>query len=166
RWVARIYEEGEVALDVETTAVDPMQASLAGVALSVAPGEAAYVPVGHRVSDGLDFAGSEIKQLPLADLITLLKPVLEDPAILKIGQNLKYEALVFRRLGIELNSIEDTIVMYYALESGINRHSRDELSQKHLGHKPLAYKDVAGTGKSAVTFEKVPLDRATRYAAE
>ncbi|MGE0238060.1 MAG: DNA polymerase I [Parvibaculaceae bacterium] len=166
RWVARIYEEGEVAIDIETTAHDPMQASLAGIGLSVAPGEACYVPVGHRTSDGLDFGGSNIKQLPLADLITLLKPVLEDPAILKIGQNLKFDALVFRRLGIDIKAIEDTMLMSYALESGLNGHGKDELAQKHLGHKPIAYKDVAGTGKSAVTFDKVPLDRATRYAAE
>ncbi|WP_119274522.1 DNA polymerase I [Taklimakanibacter deserti] len=166
RWVARIYEEGQVALDIETTAFDPMQASLAGLALSVAPGEAGYVPVGHRTGDGLDFGGNEIKQLPLADLITLLKPVLEDPAILKIGQNLKSGALVFRRLGIEIAAIEDTMLMSYALESGLNGHGRDELAQKHLGHKPIAYKDVAGTGKSAVSFDKVPLDRATHYAAE
>jgi DNA polymerase-1 len=166
RWVARIYEEGQVALDIETTALDPMQANLAGIGVSVAPGEAGYIPVGHRAGDGLDFSGSGIKQLLLADLITLLKPVLEDPAILKIGQNLKAGALVFRRLGIELSSIEDTMLMSYALESGVNGHSRDELAQKHLGHKPIAYKDVAGAGKSAVTFDKVPLDRATRYAAE
>ncbi|MGE3875941.1 MAG: DNA polymerase I [Parvibaculaceae bacterium] len=166
RWVARIYEEGQVAIDMETSAVDPMQANLAGLGLSVAPGEACYVPVGHRSGDGLDFSGSVIRQLAIADLITLLKPVLEDKAILKIGQNLKYEALVFRRLGIELSAIEDTMLMSYALESGLNGHSRDELAQKHLGYKPIAYKDVAGTGKSAVSFDKVPLDRATRYAGE
>ena len=102
RWVARIYEEGHVALDIETTADRSDAGELAGIALGVAPGEACYIPVGHRTGDGLDFGGSEIKQLPLADLITLLKPVLEDPAILKIGQNLKYDALVFRRRGIEV----------------------------------------------------------------
>ena len=166
RWVARIYDEGQVALDIEATSFDPMQASLAGVALSVAPGEACYVPIGHRSGDGLDFSGSDIKQLALADLITLLKPVLEDKAILKIGQNLKSGALVFRRLGIEIEPIEDTMLMSYALESGLNGHSRDDLAQKHLGHKPMAYKEVAGTGKSAVSFDKVPLERATHYAAE
>ena len=166
RWVARIQDEGHVALDIETTAFDPMQARLAGLALSVAPGEACYVPVGHRSGDGLDFGGSEIKQLALADLITLLTPLLEDPAILKIGHNLKYDTLVFRRLGIEIRAVEDTMLMSYALESGLNGHGKDELAQKHLGHKPIAYKDVAGTGKSAVTFERVPLDRATHYAAE
>ncbi len=166
RWVARINEEGQVALELQATAFDPMQAALAGLGLGVAPGEACYVPVGHRAGDGLNFGGAEIRQLPLADLITLLKPVLEDPAILKIGQNLKFAGLVFRRLGIELKSIEDTMLMSYALESGLNGHGRDELAQKHLGHKPIAYKDVAGAGKSAVSFDKVPLDRATHYAAE
>ncbi|WP_368904733.1 DNA polymerase I [Taklimakanibacter lacteus] len=166
RWVSRIIEEGQVAIDIAPTAYDPMQAELAGIALSVAPGEACYVPVGHRAGDGLDFGGSDIRQLPIADLITLLKPVLEDPSILKIGQNLKVAALIFRRLGIALRSIEDTMLMSYALESGLNGHGRDELAQKHLGHKPIAYKEVAGTGKSAVSFDKVPLDRATHYAAE
>ena len=131
-----------------------MQASLAGIALSVAPGEACYVPVGHRTGDGLDFGGSEIKQLPLGDLITLLKPLLEDPAVLKIGENLKYDVLVFRRIGIETRAIEDTMLMSYSLESGLNGHAKDDLAQKHLGHKPIAYKEVAGTGKSSVTFDR------------
>ncbi len=166
RWVSRINDEGQVALEIQTTAYDPMQANLAGIGLSVAPGEACYVPVGHISGDGLNFGGDEIRQLRIDDLITVLKPVLEDPAILKIGQNLKTAALVLRRLGIGLRSIDDTMLMSYALESGLNGHSRDELAQKHLGHKPVAYKDVAGAGKSAVSFDRVPLDRATHYAAE
>ena len=166
RWVERIRQQGYVALDSETTSLDPMQANIAGISLSVEPGQACYIPVGHRAGDGLDFSGAEIKQLPIADVISLLKPVLEDPSILKIGQNLKYDLLIFRRLGIEVAPIEDTMLMSYALESGLNGHGMDELSEKHLGHKPIAYKEVAGSGKTAVTFDKVPLDRATHYAAE
>jgi DNA polymerase-1 len=166
RWVERIRQQGYVALDSETTSLDPMQANIAGISLSVEPGQACYIPVGHRAGDGLDFSGAEIKQLPVADVVSLLKPVLEDPSILKIGQNLKYDLLVFRRLGIEVAPIEDTMLMSYALESGLNGHGMDELSEKHLGHKPIAYKEVAGSGKTAVTFDKVPLDRATHYAAE
>ncbi|MFZ5674844.1 MAG: DNA polymerase I [Pseudomonadota bacterium] len=166
RWVERIWAQGFVALDTETTSLDPMQANVAGISLATDAGQACYIPVGHRAGDGLDFSGAEIRQLPLADVISLLKPVLEDPSILKIGQNLKYDLLIFRRLGIEVAPIEDTMLMSYALESGLNGHGMDELSEKHLGHKPIAYKDVAGTGKTAVSFDKVPLDRATHYAAE
>jgi DNA polymerase-1 len=166
RWVERIRAQGFVALDSETTSLDPMQANIAGISLATDPGQACYIPVGHRAGDGLDFSGAEIKQLPIADVISLLKPVLEDPSILKIGQNLKYDLLIFRRLGIEVAPIEDTMLMSYALESGLNGHGMDELSEKHLGHKPIAYKEVAGSGKSAITFDKVPLDRATHYAAE
>jgi len=166
RWVERIRAQGYVALDSETTSLDPMQANVAGISLATEPGQACYIPVGHRAGDGLDFSGAEIKQLPVADVISLLKPVLEDPSILKIGQNLKYDLLIFRRLGIEVAPIEDTMLMSYALESGLNGHGMDELSEKHLGHKPIAYKEVAGSGKSAITFDKVPLDRATHYAAE
>lgn len=166
RWVERIRQQGYVALDSETTSLDPMQANIAGISLATDPGQACYIPVGHRAGDGLDFSGAEIKQLPIADVISLLKPVFEDPSILKIGQNLKYDLLIFRRLGIEVAPIEDTMLMSYALESGLNGHGMDELSEKHLGHKPIAYKEVAGSGKSAITFDKVPLDRATHYAAE
>ncbi|QIG48325.1 DNA polymerase I [Nordella sp. HKS 07] len=166
RWVERIRAQGYVALDTQTTSLDPMQANVAGISLSVDAGQACYIPVGHRTSDGLDFSGNEITQLAIADAVSLLKPVLEDPSILKIGQNLKYDLLIFRRLGIEVASIEDTMLMSYALESGLNGHGMEELSEKHLGHKPIAYKEVAGSGKSGVTFDKVPLDRATHYAAE
>jgi DNA polymerase-1 len=166
RWVERIRQQGYVALDSETTSLDPMQANIAGISLSTDPGLACYIPVGHRAGDGLDFSGAEIKQLPVADVVSLLKPVLEDVSILKIGQNLKYDLLIFRRLGIEVAPIEDTMLMSYALESGLNGHGMDELSEKHLGHKPIAYKEVAGSGKSAITFDKVPFDRATHYAAE
>ncbi|HTN98516.1 MAG TPA: DNA polymerase I, partial [Nordella sp.] len=166
RWVKRIYDVGHVAVDTETTSLDPMQASLAGISLATDIGKACYIPVGHRAADGLDFIGTDIKQMAIAEVIELLKPVLEDPAILKVGQNLKYDLLVFRRLGIEVKPLEDTMLMSYALESGLNGHGMDELSEKHLGHKPIAYKEVAGSGKTSITFDKVPVDRATRYAAE
>jgi DNA polymerase-1 len=164
-WIAAAREQGHVCVDTETDSLDPMRANLVGVALALAPGKACYMPLAHR-ADGLDLGNEKTVQIPARDAIAALKPVLEDPAILKIGQNLKYDLLVLARAGIDLKPIDDTMLMSYALESGLNGHGMDELSGKHLGHKPIAFKDVAGSGKSAVTFDRVPIDRATQYAAE
>lgn len=166
RWVAQAYDQGYVCVDTETTSLDAMQADLVGIALATEPGKACYIPVGHRNADGLDFAGADLKQLPPADVLATLKPLLEESSILKIGQNLKYDLLVLARHGIDVAPIDDTMLISYALESGENGHGMDELSEKHLGHKPIAFKDVAGAGKSMVTFDRVPLDRATQYSAE
>ncbi len=165
-WVAMIHEKGHVAVDTETTSLDNMQARLCGISLSVEPGIACYVPTGHRASDGLDFGGAGLDQLAEADVLAALKPVLEHPGILKIGQNLKYDTTILSRLGIELTPIDDTMLLSYALDSGINGHGMDELAQVHLGLTPIPFKDVCGSGKSQVTFDLVPLDRALAYAAE
>ena len=165
-WVELIRETGYVAVDTETTSLDNMQADLAGISLSVEPGKACYIPTGHRASDGLDFGGAGLDQMKQADVLAALKDVLEHPGILKIGQNLKYDLTIFARLGINLAPIDDTMLMSYALDSGRNGHGMDELAELHLGLKPISFKDVAGSGKSQVTFDLVPIDQATAYAAE
>jgi DNA polymerase-1 len=165
-WVKLIRETGYVAVDTETTSLDNMQADLAGISLSVEPGKACYIPTGHRASDGLDFGGGSLDQLKQADVLAALQDVLEHPGILKIGQNLKYDLTIFARLGINLAPIDDTMLMSYALDSGRNGHGMDELAELHLGLKPISFKDVAGSGKSQVTFDLVPIDQATAYAAE
>ncbi len=165
-WIEMIREAGHVSVDTETTSLDNMQAKLAGISLCVEPGKACYIPTGHRASEGLDFGGNDLEQLNESDVLTALKPVLEHPGVLKIGQNLKYDLTVFHRLGVTVAPIDDTMLLSYALDSGINGHGMDELAEKHLGFVPIKFKDVAGTGKSQVTFDLVPLDEATKYAAE
>ncbi len=165
-WIALIREVGHVAVDTETTSLDNMQAALVGVSLAVEPGKACYIPTGHRASEGLDFGGSQLDQLTQADVVAALKPVLEHPGILKIGQNLKYDLTILSRLGIDVAPIDDTMLMSYALDSGVNGHGMDELAETHLGLKPISFKEVAGSGKSQVTFDLVPIEKAANYAAE
>jgi len=166
QWIAAATTAGLVAFDTETTSLDAMRAELVGVSLAVVPGMACYVPLGHRAGDGLDFSGEQIVQLDRAMVVKKLKPLLEDPSVLKIGQNLKYDMLVMARLGIAITPIDDTMLISYALDSGKGGHGMDELSQTHLGHKPIAFKEVAGSGKQARTFDLVAVDAATRYAGE
>jgi DNA polymerase-1 len=170
-WVARAYAEGLVCVDTETTSLDPMQAQLCGISLAVRPGEACYIPTGHRRGDGLNFDfgdqdGNEIKQLPEAVVLKALKPLLEDDSILKIGQNLKYDALVFLERGIRLDPIDDTMLMSYTVEGGLHGHGMDELSELHLSHTPIAFSEVAGKGKDKRSFDCVPVAEATKYSAE
>ena len=172
-WIARAYEEGVVCVDTETTSLDPQQAGLCGVSLAVRPGEACYIPCGHRRGDGLNFDFSEkgdgneaIAQLLEAVVLAALKPLLEDDSILKVGQNLKYDAAIFLRRGIRLNAIDDTMLMSYALEGGLHGHGMDELSELHIGHTPISYSEVTGKGKDKITFDCVAVDAATKYAAE
>ena len=173
-WVAAAEAEGAVAVDTETTSLDVMRAALVGVSLSVEPGKACYVPLGHtgaaRQGDlGLDAEprddGAPV-QIPFDRAVGILKPLLENPGVLKIGQNVKYDMAVFAKYGIELGPIDDTMVLSFVLEGGLHGHGMDELAERHLGIKPIPYKDVAGTGKARVTFDRVPLDKAVDYAAE
>jgi DNA polymerase I len=164
-WVARARAKGVVCVDTESTSLDPMQAVLCGVALAVAPGEACYVPCGHRPGDVLALGG-EIVQMREADALKILKPLLEDPAVLKVGQNLKYDALMFLQRGIRLDPIDDTMLMSYVLEGGLHGHGMDELSELHLSHTPIAFSEIAGKGKDKVAFDCVPVKEATRYSAE
>ncbi len=168
-WIDRANELGYVAVDTETTSLDAMRAELVGFSLSVEPGRAAYVPVGHTGPAGgeldLDGAGKP-KQIELKKAIKLLKPLLEDPGVLKIGHNLKYDMQVLGRYGIDVAPIDDTMVLSYVLEAGLHGHGLDELAQLHFGHTNIKFSEVAGSGKSQVTFDKVPLDKACDYAAE
>ncbi|CAH1662720.1 DNA polymerase I [Chelatococcus asaccharovorans] len=171
QWVAMARDAGRVALDTETTSLDAMQADLVGISLAVAPGQACYIPLQHKAEggDGLFGGGPLPGQIPVSEAIARLKPVLESRDVLKIGQNLKYDWLIFSRHGITISAYDDTMLMSYALDagrSGIAGHGLDALSEKFIGHTPLAFGDVAGKGRNAVTFDRVPLDRATAYAAE
>jgi DNA polymerase I len=168
RWIADATTQGHVAVDTETDALDSMQAGLVGVSMSITPGKACYIPLAHTGAEGGGLFGSEKLggQIKLEDAIAHLKPLLENPAVVKIGQNLKYDLQVLRRYGTDITPIDDTMLLSYAIESGENGHGMDEMSEKHLGHKPISFKEVAGSGKSAISFAQVPLDRATAYAAE
>jgi len=167
QWIVAARAAGVVAFDTETTSLDALQAELVGFSLAVAPGKACYVPLGHRTGGGGLFDdGLTAGQIPLAQALTALKPLLADPAVRKVGQNLKYDALVLGQFGVTIANIDDTMLMSYALDAGKGGHGMDELSRKWLGHEPIAFKEVAGSGKSAVTFDRVAIDRATAYAAE
>jgi DNA polymerase-1 len=164
-WLDAARRQGFIAVDTETTSLDAMQAELVGVSLSTGLNAACYIPLGHK-REGLGLDGDDIRQLPLRPALDLLQPMLEDPAVLKIGQNLKYDMLVLKQYGIDISPIDDTMLMSYVLDCGLGGHGMDHLASFHLGHACIAYKDVAGTGKSAVTFDYVPVDKATRYSAE
>ena len=174
-WIVRATEAGVVGFDTETDALSSSHAGLCGVSLAVAPGEACYVPLTHEAepkaqSGGLDFDGETppeaIEQIPMDQALALLKPLLEDPAVLKVGQNIKYDLAVMARHGISVGPIDDTMLISYVLEGGLHGHGMDELSRLHLGHDPIPFKDVCGTGKSQKSFRHVPLGPATAYAAE
>ncbi|MCB1418150.1 MAG: DNA polymerase I, partial [Notoacmeibacter sp.] len=166
-WIARAREQGLVAFDTETTSLDPMQAELAGFSLALAPGTACYVPLAHKAGAGDLLGGGLVDgQIPVRAALAELKGLLEDASVLKIAQNLKYDLVVMHRHGIDVVSHDDTMLMSYALDAGKGTHGMDALSERWLGHTPIAYKDVCGSGKSAVTFDHVVLDKATAYAAE
>ncbi len=169
-WIAAARDQGFFAFDTETTSLDPMSANLCGVALALEPGKACYIPVAHRAGDGLDFSGAgEIKQLSKDHALPLLKALLEDENVLKIGQNIKYDYVVMRRHGVSLACYDDTMLMAYALDQGrggLSGYGMDELSRRHLGHTPIAFKDVAGKGKAQVGFDCVPVEKAAEYASE
>ncbi|MFK4820674.1 DNA polymerase I [Ochrobactrum quorumnocens] len=167
KWLAEAVETGLVAFDTETNSLDPMQAELIGFSLALAPGKAAYIPLQHKSGMGDLLGGGMVEgQIPLGAALDALKTVLEDKSVLKIAQNMKYDWLVMRRHGINTVSFDDTMLISYVLDAGTGGHGMDPLSERWLGHTPIAYKDVAGSGKSSVTFDMVDIDRATAYAAE
>ncbi len=166
QWLAALEPGAPLAVDTETTALDAMQAELVGVSLACAPGQAVYIPLQHRTGDGLFDAGLAPGQIPLQEALALLKPVLEDPARLKIGQNIKYDFTVLSRHGITLAPYDDTMLLSYVLDAGRGSHGMDALSTLHLGHAPIPFTEVAGKGKNARSFDHVALAEATRYAAE
>lgn len=165
-WIDAAFDQGEIAVDTETDSLDAMQARLVGVCLATAPGKACYVPLQHGVGEGLDFGDGAPDQIPLKEALAALKPMLEAPSVRKIGQNIKYDLLVLKNHGIDLAPVDDTMLLSYALDAGRNGHGMDELSEIHLSHKPIPFKEVAGTGKKQITFDQVPIDKATAYAAE
>ena len=156
KWIEEAEEVGEVAVDTETTSLDPHQADLVGISLCSKIGKACYIPVGHKSS----------KCLKKDAVIKKLKKILEDPSIKKIGQNIKFDFIVFYKNGITLSSMEDTMLMSYVLDAGKNRHNMDTLSEIHLGHKTISFKEMVGTGKKEINFSEVELDKAKDYAAE
>ncbi|WP_197918235.1 DNA polymerase I [Thiosulfatihalobacter marinus] len=168
-WINRITHRGYVAVDTETTSLDEMVAELAGICLSVEPGAACYIPVGHKKGASGDlFGGDEMQdgQMPLNDVLDMLRPVLENPAILKIFQNAKYDCKILARHGIAVAPIDDTMLLSYALFAGEHGHGMDALAERYLDHNPIPIKSLLGTGKSAITFDKVPIEDAVKYAAE
>ncbi len=167
-WIDAAYEQGFFALDTETSSLDAMQAELIGVSLALAPGRACYIPLGHVRGDDL-LAAPVAGQIAASEALAILKEPLEDGSLLKIGQNLKYDWLVLAQHGIRLRAIDDTMLMSYVLDSGKyahGGHGMDDLAQAWFDHKPIAYKDVCGTGRDQITFAQVALDKATAYAAE
>jgi len=173
-WCREAYAAGQVAVDTETTSLDAMRADLVGVSLSIEPGKACYIPLRHKNSQaqGDMFGGGEEsapKQVPWDEAIELIKRLLEEPSVLKIGQNIKYDALVLSRQengGVEISPIDDTMLLSYVLEGGAHGHGMDELALLHFDHRCIPFKEVAGTGKKQVTFDLVDLDKARDYAAE
>ncbi|WP_281995730.1 DNA polymerase I [Ruegeria faecimaris] len=169
KWIDQAYEGGWVAVDTETTGLNEMIADLVGISLCIEAGEACYIPLIHRQSATDDLFGSDALaegQMPIEQALTLIKPMLEDPSILKIGQNMKYDAKIFARYGVDVAPIDDTMLMSYAMHGGEHGHGMDTLSERYLNHKPIPIKPLLGSGKSAITFDKVPIDEATAYAAE
>ncbi|CAM1638025.1 3'-5' exonuclease domain [Bartonella apihabitans] len=167
QWLDRALDQGFFAFDTETTSLDPMQAELVGFSIGLKPGEAAYVPLNHVDGSNDLLGGGRLKgQLDTQKAVALLKPVLENPAILKIAQNMKYDWLVMRQYHVTIRSFDDTMLLSYVLDAGTLTHGMDALSERWLGHKPITFKEVAGSGKTATGFAAVDLKRATQYAAE
>ncbi|MDB5545692.1 MAG: polymerase, partial [Hyphomicrobiales bacterium] len=168
-WITEASETGVFAIDTETTSLDSMQAELVGVSLATAPGRACYIPLAHRGEGSGDlFGGNDLLpgQLKCEDVIEKLRPLLEDPGVLKIAHNMKFDWQMFKGFGIETRAFDDTMLMSYVLDNGLNGHGMDELATKHLGHTTIQFGEVAGIGKSFIGFARVPIDRATEYAAE
>lgn len=163
RWIARAGEARLVAFDTETTSLDQQQAELVGVSLCIEPGEACYIPLAHKSGDLINEMPA---QIPMAEAISRLKPMLESPAVLKIAHNAKYDTAILMHSGIGVSPVDDTMLLSFVLDGGKHNHGLDELSDRMLGHKTIAFKEVAGVGKSQVTFDYVTLDKALSYAAE
>ena len=168
-WIDQIYARGYVAVDTETTGLNEMRADLVGVSLCVEAGEAAYLPLTHRMGQSDDLFGTDALaegQMDHDTALAMLKPMLEDSTILKIGQNMKYDAKILARVGIQVAPIDDTMLMSYAQNGGLHNHGMDLLSELYLDHAPISIKTLLGSGKSAITFDRVSIDEASRYAAE
>ena len=168
RWVTKIYQRGYVAVDTETTGLNDMIVDLVGICLSVEIGEACYIPVGHTNGEDDLFGGASLcnGQINLDEALEILRPVLQDPSIIKIGQNVKYDTKIFARYDVNLAPVDDTMLLSYAINGGKHNHGMDYLSERYLNHKPISIKTLLGSGKSAITFDKVSINDAVNYAAE
>jgi len=156
RWIEILNEKSLIAVDTETSSLNPLEADLVGVSFSYAPNKACYIPLDHKNVKGLK------KELVLKKI----KPILEDPSIKKVGQNIKFDFIILKQNGIDINPIEDTMLISYTLDAGTNRHNLDILSEIHLKHKTISYKELVGTGKNKLNFSDIELNKATEYAAE
>ena len=156
KWLSILNEKSVIAVDTETSSLNPLEADLVGISFSYAPNKACYIPLAHK----------NIKGLKKTSVLKKIKPILEDPSIKKVGQNIKFDFIILKQNGIEVNSIEDTMLISYTLDAGINRHSLDTLSEIHLNHKTISYKELVGIGKNKLNFSDIELDKATEYAAE
>lgn len=169
-WIERAYAAGTVAIDTETNSLNALQAQLVGISLSVTPGEACYIPLRHRPQNQGDLLATSQepvpKQLPICTVVDMLRPLLVDPGVLKVGHNIKYDLHILAGEGLQVSPLDDTMVLSYVLDAGSHGHGMDELAALHLGHTTIRYEDVCGKGKTAITFDEVPLDVACDYAAE
>jgi len=156
KWIKILNAQSVIAVDTETSSLNPLDADLVGISFSYAPNKACYIPLAHK----------NIKGLKKETVLKKIKPILEDPSIKKVGQNIKFDFIVLKQNNIEINPIEDTMLISYALDAGTNRHNLDTLSEIHLNHKTISYKELVGTGKNKLNFSDIELDKATEYAAE
>ncbi|MFT6025614.1 MAG: DNA polymerase-1 [Ascidiaceihabitans sp.] len=169
KWIDLVYARGHVAVDTETTGLNEMTAELVGISLAVDAGHACYIPLIHKIAGGDDLFSDDTLapgQIATETVLKMLTPMLEDESILKIGQNMKYDAKIFAQIGITIGPIDDTMLMSYVMHGGLHNHGMDTLSERYLGHVPIPIKPLLGSGKSARTFDAVPLEQAVPYAAE
>ena len=155
-WIKILNEQSIISVDTETSSLNPLEAELVGISFSYAPNKACYIPIAHK----------NIKCLKKELVLEKIKKILEDPSIKKVGQNIKFDFIILKQNGIEISSIEDTMLVSYTLDAGRNRHNLDTLSEIHLNHKTISYKDLVGSGKNKLNFSDIKLDQATEYAAE
>ncbi|MEL7454739.1 MAG: 5'-3' exonuclease H3TH domain-containing protein, partial [Pseudomonadota bacterium] len=169
-WIEKCRAAQVFAIDTETDGLDPVAANLVGISLATAPNEACYIPLAHvdpdTSGDGDMFGADPPRQIQMQVALDLLQPLLEDDAVLKIGQNIKYDLNVFEKVGISVSPIDDTMLLSFVLNAGTHNHGMDTLSARYFGHTPIPFKEVCGSGKSMISFAQVPLDKATEYAAE
>jgi len=156
KWIKILSEKSVIAVDTETSSLNPLEADLVGVSFSYAPNKACYIPLGHKNS----------KSLKKESVLKKIKPILEDPSIKKVGQNIKFDFLILKQNNIQITPVEDTMLISYTLDAGSNRHNLDTLSEIHLNHKTISYKELVGSGKNKLNFSDIPLDKATEYAGE
>jgi DNA polymerase-1 len=155
KWIKILGDKKVIAVDTETSSLNPLETELVGISFSYAPNKACYIPLAHKE-----------KSLKKAIVLKKIKPLLEDPSIKKVGQNIKFDFIVLKQNGIEIDPIEDTMLISYTLDAGVNRHNMNVLSEIHLGHKPITFKELVGSGKNKLNFSDIELTRASEYAAE